>query len=90
MDLPADDDVVYVPARPVAEGDERVPAVELRRLAETGEPVALAFSTVAALVRSLGPEQPWLGLPMYAFVVWLRTQDVCRIQIDPVHETGDA
>jgi hypothetical protein len=85
MTLPADTDVVYVPARPVREGGEREPAIELRRLADTDEPVALAFSSVEALVRTLGPAQPWVGVPMYAFVVWLRTQGVDRIEVDPVY-----
>jgi hypothetical protein len=86
-DLPADGDVVFVPARPVREGDVREPAIELRRLAATGDQVALAFSTVEALVRTLGPFQPWIGVPMYAFVAWLRTQGVDRIQVDPVYRT---
>jgi hypothetical protein len=88
MNLPADADVVFVPARPIRDGGNREPAIELRRLAETGERVALAFSSVGALVRTLGPAQPWVGVPMYAFVVWLRTQGVDRIEVDPVY-TGD-
>ena len=87
MELPADADVVFVPARPVRDGDAREPAVELRRLAESDERVALAFSSVEALVRTLGPYQPWVGVPMYAFVVWLRTQGVDHLQVDPVYAT---
>lgn len=85
MELPADADVVFVPARPVRAGDAREPAIELRRLAESDERVALAFSSVEALVRTLGPYQPWVGVPMYAFVAWLRTQGVDHIQVDPVY-----
>ncbi|MCU7727855.1 hypothetical protein ODJ79_29410 [Actinoplanes sp. KI2] len=88
MELPGDADVVFVPARPVREGGDREPAVELRRLAESGERVALAFSSVGNLVRTLGPFQPWVGVPMYAFVVWLRTQGVDHIEVDPVY-AGD-
>jgi hypothetical protein len=86
MDLPADGDVVFVPARPVRDDAGREPAVELRRLAETGERVGLAFSSVEALVRTLGPFQPWLGLPVYAYVAWLRMQGVYRVQVDPVYD----
>jgi hypothetical protein len=83
MHLPADGDVVFVPARPVREAGERDPAIELRRLAVDGEPVALAFTTTDALVTALGAFQPWVGLTMYAYVAWLRTQGVTRIQVDP-------
>jgi hypothetical protein len=85
MDLPADGDVVFVPARPVREDGELEPAIELRRLAETDERVGLAFSSREALVRTLGPFQPWVGVPMYAYVTWLRTQGVYRVQVDPVY-----
>jgi len=87
MDLPADGDVVFVPARPVRDMGEREPAIEVRRLADTDERVGLAFSTVGALIKTLGPFQPWVGLPMYAFVTWLRTQGVYRVQVDPVYAT---
>jgi hypothetical protein len=83
MELPADGDVVFVPARPVRGVDEREPAIELRRLAGTDERVGLAFSTLPALVATLGPFQPWVGLPMYAYVAWLRMQGVYRVQVDP-------
>ncbi|MFI7601991.1 SAV_915 family protein [Actinoplanes sp. NPDC049681] len=83
MELPADGDVVFVPARPVREAGERDPAIEVRRLASSGERVGLAFSSVEALVKTLGPFQPWVGLPMYAYVVWLRVQGVYQIQVDP-------
>jgi hypothetical protein len=89
VDLPADGDVVFVPARPVREDDEREPAIELRRLAETDERVGLVFSSPEVLVRTLGPFQPWVGVPMYAYVAWLRTQGVYRVQVDPVYQ-GDA
>jgi hypothetical protein len=86
MDLPADGDVVFVPARPVRDGDGRDSAIELRRLADTDERVGLAFTTPPALVRALGPFQPWVGIPMYAYVVWLRMQGVYRVQVDPVYQ----
>jgi hypothetical protein len=88
MDLPADGDVVIVPARPLRAGDDdREPAIELRRLAGTGERVGIAFSSVGALVRTLGEFQPWVGLPMYAYVAWLRAMGVYRVQVDPRYDT---
>lgn len=82
--------MVFVPARPVRDGAGREPAIELRRLAGSEQRVGLAFSSPAALVRTLGPFQPWVGLPMYAFVVWLRLQGVYRVQVDPVRTAGVA
>jgi hypothetical protein len=86
VDLPADGDVVFVPARPVRGGDgEREPAIEVRRLADTGERVGVAFTSVDALVGTLAGFQPWVGLQMYGFVAWLRAQGVYRVQVDPVY-----
>jgi hypothetical protein len=88
MELPADGDVVFVPARPVRDdADEREPAIELRRTTATGERVGIAFSSVDALVRTLGPFQPWVGLQMYAYVAWLRAMGVYRVQVDPTYHT---
>jgi len=87
VDLPADGDLVYVPARPVRDVDDVEPAIELRRLSDTDERVGLAFSSVEALVRTLGDAQPWVSMQMYAYVAWLRTQGVYRVQIDPSYRT---
>jgi hypothetical protein len=83
MELPGDDDLVYVPARPAPAGEGQAPAVELRRLRDTGEPVGLAFTSLDALVATLGDCQPWISMPMHAYVTWLRMQKVGRVQIDP-------
>jgi hypothetical protein len=82
MDLPADGDVVFIPAHPV----DGAPAVEVRKIAATGERVGLAFSSTEALVRVLGEYQPWVSLPMIAYVAWLRTQGIDRVEVDPVGE----
>lgn len=87
MDLPADGELVYVPARPVRDIDDVEPAIELRRLSDSDERVGLAFSSVEALVRTLGDAQPWVGMQMYAYVAWLRTQGVYRVQVDPSYRT---
>jgi hypothetical protein len=85
--LPADGELVYVPARPVRDIDDVEPAIELRRLSDSDERVGLAFSSVEALVRTLGDAQPWVGMQMYAYVAWLRTQGVYRVQVDPSYRT---
>jgi hypothetical protein len=87
VDLPADGELVYVPARPVRDIDDVEPAIELRRLSDSDERVGLAFSSVEALVRTLGDAQPWVGMQMYAYVAWLRTQGVYRVQVDPSYPT---
>lgn len=46
-------------------------------------PCGIAFTSVGALVETLGDFQPWVGLQMYAFVAWLRAQGVYRVQVDP-------
>jgi hypothetical protein len=86
MDLPADGDLVYVPARPVRDGIEREPAVELRRLRDSDERVGLAFTSPQALVETLGECQPWISMPMYSYVAWLRMQGVYRVQVDPRYD----
>jgi hypothetical protein len=67
--------------------DDVEPAIELRRLSDSDERVGLAFSSVEALVRTLGDAQPWVGMQMYAYVAWLRTQGVYRVQVDPSYRT---
>ena len=86
MNLPADGDLVYVPAHPVWRGGEREPVVELRRLRDTGERVGLAFTSPAALAEVLGECQPWISLPMYPYVAWLRVQSVYRVHVDPRYD----
>jgi hypothetical protein len=83
--LPADEDQVFVPARPVAGVAGVEPAVELRRQAYDGELVGLAFSTPRLLADTLGPHQPWIGVPMGVYVALLRLRGVERVQVDPVY-----
>jgi hypothetical protein len=85
MDMPADGDLVYVPARPVCDGAEREPAIELRRLRDSDERVGLAFTSPQELVETLGECQPWISMPMYSYVAWLRMQGVYRVQVDPCY-----
>lgn len=82
MDLPADTDLVYVPARPM--GD--TPGVELRSLVGSGERVGLAFTSTTTLVNTLGAYQPWIKLPMLTYAAWLRDQGISRVHVDPMYE----
>lgn len=86
MDLPADGDLVYVPARPQRGVDGPGPVVELRRLRDTDERVGLAFSSLESLVGTLGDCQPWISTRMYLYVAWLRAQGVYRVQVDPRYD----
>ena len=87
MDWPADSDLVFVPARPASSDltGPMTPAVELRRRRDTGEPVGLAFTSIDSLVTVLGPWQPWISVPMFSYVAFLRTQGVTRVEVDPVY-----
>lgn len=62
--------------------------IETRRLADNNVPVGLAFTTLAALVTNLGDYQPWVKLPMVAYVAALRRAGVDRVQIDPAPTNG--
>lgn len=55
-------ETLIVPAHPQFGELEGHIAVEMCRLS-TGQPVVVAFTTVAGLVEALGQHQPWLQLP---------------------------
>ena len=87
---PSDTDLIFVPAQPIDDGSGTVPAVELRRLRDSGERVGLAFSSVDALVTTLGRWQPWVAMSMAAYVVWLRMHGVVRVHVDPIYDVDVA
>lgn len=82
MDLPTDEQLVYVPARPMIGGAERGVGIETRQFVE-GTPFAIAFTSDDALVAALGENQPWMCLPMAAFAAMLDDVGIHRVQIDP-------
>lgn len=84
MELPKDDDLVFVPASPNANRDGL--NVETRRLADGGAKVGLAFTTLDALVAELGDGQPWIAIPMVHYVRFLRDSGIVHVQVDPLHE----
>ncbi|QMU75733.1 hypothetical protein GXW83_08260 [Streptacidiphilus sp. PB12-B1b] len=86
-ELPRDSDLLCVPAHP-AVGPIGA-GVELRRLS-TGAVVAIGFSSPRRLVASLGPHQPWIGLPALLFSALADALRVDRVLIDPVLDPGTA
>jgi hypothetical protein len=86
MELPVDEQTVYVPAAPRPADDGGGPQVhlELRRRAEDGQLLALAFTSPQVLAERLGGCQPWIGLPMSALADLLRAYGVAHVAIDPV------
>lgn len=80
VELPA---MVMVPAHP-RPGDGGV-AIELSAEV-TGEPVAIAFSTVELLIERLGRYQPWIMVPSATLVRWLGTSAI-SIVLNPLAKT---
>jgi hypothetical protein len=85
--LPRDSDLICVPAHP-AMGPIGA-GIELRRLS-TGEVVAIGFSDPGRLVASLGPNQPWIGLPALLFSALADALQVDRVLIDPMMDSDVA
>ena len=80
--------LVVVPARPPGPRDAGdTVRFELRRLAG-GTPALPVFSTVAGLVRELGPGQPWVRVPLRAAREAAARSGVGSVLLDPVLETG--
>jgi hypothetical protein len=57
---------------------------------ELDQRIGLAFSYVDKLVSLLGPWQPWVAVPMYPYVGFLRANGVRMLQVDPVNADGIA
>jgi hypothetical protein len=74
--------VVYVPAHPITSGHRKDVAFETRRLA-SGEPAAMAFTSLSRLVESLGKAQPWLAMPMGRLRALMGTSGVGKVALDP-------
>ena len=85
--LPRDSDLLCIPAHPAMGPIEA--AVELRRLSN-GAVVAIGFSSPRRLVASLGPSQPWIGLPALLFSALADALQVDQVLIDPVLDPGAA
>ena len=82
-----DAEIVYVPAHPVDAGRGKDVAFETRRT-DGGAQVAVAFSSVARLVESLGDAQPWLAMPLGRLRQVMGSSGVAEVAIDPAVPAG--
>jgi hypothetical protein len=81
---PFDDaEVVYVPAHPIEAGGRKDIAFETRGIG-SGTQVALAYSSIARLVESLGHAQPWLAMPLGRLRQVMRSSGVTQVVVDPI------
>ncbi|KNB52982.1 hypothetical protein AC230_10285 [Streptomyces caatingaensis] len=81
-----DEQIVLAPAHPQPagehEGMEDSIAFETRRSA-TGEPYGLAFTSAEALVSCLGPDQPWVAVPLGVLRNLFGHAGVPTVAVDP-------
>ncbi len=79
---------MFAPARPdIRPGHDADVIFEVRELADGG-PALPVFSTVERLVAALGPEQPWVALPLRNVQRIMGGAGVDRIVLDPDAEPG--
>ncbi len=80
--------LVVVPAHPPGPRDPGDSVrFELRRMTDE-TPALPVFSTVAGLVRELGPYQPWVRVPLRAAREAAAQAGVRSVVLDPALETG--
>ncbi|GHF45735.1 SAV_915 family protein [Streptomyces morookaense] len=80
---PLDDNrVVLAPARPGPEGPGAQVLFETRRTAQ-GYICGLVFTSAERLVSCLGPDQPWVALPVGALRELLGEAGITVIAVDP-------
>jgi len=78
-DLPA---IVFAPARPDIRADHQDGMVfEVRRASDGGLALPV-FSTLDRLTAALGPEQPWVALPLRNVQVIMGGTGVDRVLLD--------
>ena len=78
--LPA---VVVAPARPdIRPGHEGDMIFEVRQLSDGGRALPV-FTTVSRLVAVLGPEQPWVAIPLRNVQAIMGGAGVDRVVVDP-------
>lgn len=74
---------ICVPAHPAAGDADAEPRVRIELRRRGGEPVAIAFSSVAALVEQLGRAQPWMVMDTARLRRHLAAVGVREILLDP-------
>lgn len=81
-------EIVFAPARPdVRPGHHADVVFEVRRLSDGGRALPV-FTTIRQLVSALGPQQPWVELPLRNIQRIMGGAGVDRIVIDPDAEPG--
>lgn len=86
--LPGLPEIVLAPARPdVRPGHAADVVFEVHRLSDGGRALPV-FTTVERLVTALGPEQPWVALPLRNLQHIMGAAGVPRIVVDPGAEPG--
>lgn len=76
-------EIVIAPARPdIRPGHDGDVIFEVRQAAD-GRPALPVFSTVKRLVAALGPEQPWVALPLRNVQAIVGGAGVDRVIVDP-------
>jgi hypothetical protein len=81
-------EVVLAPAHPdVRLGHDADVVFEVRRAPDGGRALPV-FTTVERLVATLGPEQPWVALPLRNIQHLMSAAGVPTIVIDPGAEPG--
>jgi SseB protein N-terminal domain len=75
--------VVVAPARPdIRPGHEGDVIFEVRQLSDGGRALPV-FTTVSRLVAVLGPEQPWVAIPLRNVEAIVGGAGVDRVVVDP-------
>ena len=81
-------EVVVVPARQdVRPGHDGEVVFEVRELSDGGRALPV-FTTVKRLVATLGPDQPWVALPLRNIQAIMGGAGVDRVVIDPQAQPG--
>lgn len=78
---------LYVPAHPrppAGPAQEAAVGLALQTVPATGELVAVAFTTLDALVAALGECQPWITLPAGRLAELVSRGGLARMSINPV------
>jgi hypothetical protein len=81
-------EIVFAPARPdVRPGHDADVIFEVRRTSDGGRALPV-FSAVERLVSALGPQQPWVALPLRNIQRIIGGAGVDTIVLDPDAESG--
>jgi len=81
-------EIVIAPARPdIRPGHDGDAIFEVRELSGGGRALPV-FTTVKRLVAALGPDQPWVALPLRNIQAIMGGAGVDRVVIDPQVQPG--